>query len=105
MYDTRDITQDGEQDVDEEVCIATSLKEDTKRWEDDGEDDFANVSVGETKWSAGAMNQEPGGWAGFLALAQAQAKRTMRNRTYDAVKGMMADGLIKVVLELKFVMN
>jgi hypothetical protein len=29
VYDTGDITQNGEQDVDEEVCIATSLKEDT----------------------------------------------------------------------------
>ena len=42
--DTRDITQDCEQDVDEEIGIAASLEEDTKRREDDGEDDLADVA-------------------------------------------------------------
>lgn len=62
VYDTGDVTQDGEQDVDKEVCIATSLKEDTERWEDDCEDDFADVSVGETNWSAGATRSRVGFW-------------------------------------------
>lgn len=45
MDDTRDVTQNGQQDVDEEVGIATSLKEDTKRRENDGKDDLADVAV------------------------------------------------------------
>jgi hypothetical protein len=44
--DTRDITQDGQQNVDEEVGIATALKEDTKRGENDGKDDLADVADG-----------------------------------------------------------
>ena len=32
MYDTRDITQDRQEDVDEEICIAAALEEDTERW-------------------------------------------------------------------------
>lgn len=43
--DTGDITQDGEKDVDEEVTSTSTFEEDTQRWEDDGNDDFADVSV------------------------------------------------------------
>ena len=45
MDDARDIAQDCQEDVDEEVGIATALKEDTKRWEDDGENDLADVAI------------------------------------------------------------
>lgn len=45
VNDTRDITQDGQQDVDEQVAIAAALKEDTQRREEDCKDDFANVAV------------------------------------------------------------
>lgn len=31
------VTEDRQQDVDEEVSIATSFQEDTKRWNEDGE--------------------------------------------------------------------
>ena len=41
----RNVTEDGQQDVDEEVGIATALKEHTQRWEDDGKDDFADITV------------------------------------------------------------
>ena len=44
MDDTRDVAENREQDVDEEIGIATSLKEDTKRREDDGKDDLADVA-------------------------------------------------------------
>ena len=37
VNDTRNVTQYGEQDVDEKVRITSTLKEDTKRREDDGE--------------------------------------------------------------------
>lgn len=45
MDDTRNVAQDGQQDVDEEVGIATALEEDTKRWEDDGENDLADIAI------------------------------------------------------------
>lgn len=45
--DSWDVTEDGQQDVDTDVSTATSLEEDTQRWEDDGEDDLANVGCGE----------------------------------------------------------
>ena len=44
--DTWDVTEDGQQDVDEEVGAAATLKEDTERWEDDGENDLADVAEG-----------------------------------------------------------
>lgn len=40
----RDVTEDGQQDVDEEVGVATALEEDTQRWEDDGKKDLADVA-------------------------------------------------------------
>ncbi len=43
--DTWDVTQDGQQDVDKEVGVAASLKEDTKRWQDDGKNDLADIAV------------------------------------------------------------
>ena len=39
------LTQDGQQDVDEQIATASSLKEDTERWEDDGDDDLADVAA------------------------------------------------------------
>ena len=43
--DTRNVTQYRQEDVDEEVGIATALEEDTKGREDDGEDDLADVAT------------------------------------------------------------
>jgi len=40
----RNVTEDGQQDVDEEVGVATALEEDTQRWEDDGKKDLADVA-------------------------------------------------------------
>ena len=45
MDDTRNVAQDCQEDVDEEVGIATALEEDTKRWEDDGENDLADIAI------------------------------------------------------------
>lgn len=45
MDDTRDPTQDGQTDVDQEVRAASFLQEDTQRGQDDGEDDLADVTV------------------------------------------------------------
>lgn len=45
MYDTRDVTQYCEEDIDQKVGIATALEEDTNWRQEDGENDFANVTV------------------------------------------------------------
>lgn len=47
MDDAGNVSQNGEQDVDEEVGTATTLEEDTDGREDDGKDDLANVAGGE----------------------------------------------------------
>lgn len=39
------LPKDCQQNVDEEICAAATLKEDTERWEDDGENDLADVAV------------------------------------------------------------
>jgi len=43
--DTRQVTQDGQQDVDEQVRTASPLQEDTQRRQDDGKDDLADVAA------------------------------------------------------------
>jgi len=43
VNDSGNITQDGQEDVDEEVGIASTLKENTKRREEDGEDDLDDI--------------------------------------------------------------
>ena len=49
MNNTRNITQYCQENVDEEVGIATALKENTKRRQEDGEDDLADVAIVRTK--------------------------------------------------------
>src|SRR5271154_5554057 len=44
MNDTRNIPEAGEQDVNEEVGAATTFKEDADGWQEDGENDFADVA-------------------------------------------------------------
>jgi hypothetical protein len=43
--DSRDVTQTGKENVEQQVGTATPLEEHTERREDDGEDDLANVTV------------------------------------------------------------
>ena len=43
--DSGNVTEDGQQDVDEEVGIAATLKEDTKRGQNNGEDDLDDVAA------------------------------------------------------------
>ena len=45
--DTRQVTQDGEQDVDEEVGTTATLEEDTNGGQDDGKENLADVASGE----------------------------------------------------------
>jgi hypothetical protein len=39
------LTEDGEQDVDEEVSSAAALEEDTQRRKEDGKEDLADIAV------------------------------------------------------------
>jgi hypothetical protein len=43
----RNVTKDGQQDVDEEISVAAALEEDTQRRKDDGKEDFADIAGGE----------------------------------------------------------
>lgn len=40
------LTKNGQEDVDEEVCAAAALKENTERRDEDGEDDLDDVAAG-----------------------------------------------------------
>lgn len=48
MDDAGNVAEDGEEDVDQDVSTASALEEDTKRWEDNSEDDLADVACGES---------------------------------------------------------
>lgn len=43
MDDSRNVTQDGQQDVDEEISSAAALEEDSQGWQENGQDDLADV--------------------------------------------------------------
>lgn len=43
--DTRDVTQNGQTNVNEQVGTTSSLQEDTQGREDDGQDDLADVAA------------------------------------------------------------
>lgn len=45
MDNTGDVAKDREEDVDQQIRPATTLKEDTERREDDGKDDLTDVAV------------------------------------------------------------
>lgn len=75
----RNVTQNRQQDIDEEVGIASTLEKDTKRRQDDSEDDLDDVTIHR------------------LAMRNKGPKTTSRTVAYLAVKGMMT------ALELRFV--
>jgi hypothetical protein len=41
--DSRNVTKDGQKDVDEEISSTAALEEDSQRWQKDGQDDLADV--------------------------------------------------------------
>jgi len=45
VNDSRNVSQDGEEDIDEEIRVATTLKENTEWREQDGEDDLDDIAV------------------------------------------------------------
>ena len=48
MNDTRNISEAGEQNVDQEVAVTTTFKEDADGWQEDSENDFADVAKMQT---------------------------------------------------------
>jgi len=66
--DTGNVTQNGQEDVDEEIGIATALKEDTERREDDGKDDLADVAGGERHSDRGLRVCAGNGWLENVVL-------------------------------------
>ena len=44
MDDSGNVTEDGQEDVDEQVGAAATLKEDAERGQDDGDDDLDDVA-------------------------------------------------------------
>lgn len=43
--DSRNVTQNREEDVDQEIRVAAALKEDTERRKEDGKNDLADIAV------------------------------------------------------------
>lgn len=70
MDNTRDVTQDREQDVDEQVGAAATLQEDSQRGEEDGKNDLEDVAVEGKTWSALYLScrQHWGLWARRMAF-------------------------------------
>jgi len=46
--DAGNITQNRKQNVDQQVRAAATFEKDTKRWQNDGEDDLYDVAAGES---------------------------------------------------------
>ncbi len=78
MDDTGNITQNREQNVDEQVCAATTFEEDTKRWEDDGEDDLDDVAVHSVSFCTGSQRLR------LVALFASQRMRVNDAQDEDA---------------------
>jgi len=57
VNDSGNITEDGQEDVDEEVCAATTLEEYTSGRKDDGEDDLDDVGCSERHFG-GSLGRE-----------------------------------------------
>lgn len=81
-------TQNGQQDVDEQVSAASALEEDTHGREDDGEDDLANVTARGPKVSSvlACLGKAP-----LWGLARIARRRwAWLGEAYEAVKGILA---------------
>ena len=50
MQNAGDITQDGQEDVDEQIGTAAALEKDAERRNKDGEDDFNDVARKRENW-------------------------------------------------------
>lgn len=57
VNDTRDPTQDGQTDIDEEISTASPLKENTQGREDDREEDLADIRSSERHGDEGVSTR------------------------------------------------
>lgn len=73
MDNTRKVTQDSEQDVDKEISVASTLKENTDGGQDDGKNDLADITVGTL----------------LSVIARLRAAVESGGKPYLAVKGML----------------
>ena len=84
MY-VRNVTQDSEKDVDEEIGAAAALEEDTKGREEDGEDDLDDVAVAVVS----GLRDEVGEYApGRIGLGGGELTRR-RKGTHDPVNAIL----------------
>lgn len=67
MDDTRNVSQNRQEDVDEEVSSAAALKEDTDGRKEDGEDDFDDVAAA---CQCIFLVREPPRWCYHLVLCR-----------------------------------
>lgn len=82
MDDTRNPTQDGQTDVDEEVSATATLEEDTQRRQDDGEDDLADVTVGYQVSFSCPIH--------LSVRGEREREQVSKFATYEAVNGIVA---------------
>ena len=91
MNDTRDIAQDGQQNIDQEVAAASALEKDTQRWEDDGKNDLADITTRQSKVSRRLHRTASSAKLSRAGrIARERAGESNREGTYEAVKGMLA---------------
>ena len=96
MDDTRNITQNRQTDVDEQVGAAAPLKEHTKRGKENGEDELANITVDDVISSTSRFKVvKIRSWSRSKCQATmcrngrgCQAQRS-GDGTYDAVKAIL----------------
>ena len=98
--DTRDPTQDRQTDVDEEISTASSLKEDSKRRKNEGEDELANITrsknrsvteVCDSTNSAGLKKLKEKPKRHHNGDLRSGAEKTRAgSATYEAVKGILS---------------
>ncbi|KAM0805699.1 hypothetical protein BDR22DRAFT_299087 [Usnea florida] len=104
MDDTRNITQYCQENVDEEIGIATALEENTKRREENGEDDLADVAVVRAKLVLifkelrGDSDQARGKSTEVTARSMSSLSRMEKCEIYLAVNGMVTSKRSVLVL-------
>lgn len=56
--DTREVTQDGQNDVKQQCATATGFQEDTQWWKEDGGDELEDIRVGKSHclYNSGKMS-------------------------------------------------
>lgn len=81
MDDTGNVTKDGKEDVDQEICAAATLKEHTKRREDDGKNNLDDVAEDCISYdSSPSLAGAPRGSAGVSCA---------EGKTHDPVKAIL----------------